>query len=200
MSVPFTYAAIDFETTGSVAGYPVEPWQVGVVMCQPGEEPVFWESYLRIGERPFHPRAPGRHAKIRQKLKQAPSLEECLKDLRRLCVGIPLLAHNCATEINCLKRSLAMERFGPWIDSLTLSRSAWPTLSSHKLEDLLSQLNLEQQIAEKFPDRQAHDALYDAYASSLLLEYLLKQPGWNKVSVDVLMNPDVQGYYRQKRN
>lgn len=190
MSVPFAFAAIDFETTGSVSGYPVEPWQVGVVLCTPGEEPVFWESLLRVGPRPFHPRAPGRHAQLREALARAPSLEECLTELRSLLAGIPLLAHNAATEKKCLQQSLPMERFGPWLDSLKLSRAAWPTLPSHKLEDLLHILNLGPQMQTRFPERAAHDALYDAWGSSLIFSHLLQQPAWAEASLDLLQHPD----------
>ena len=57
-----TFVALDFETTGSVPGYPDEPWQVGgipVVNGRPDAAGLF-ESYLRVDEgRPFNPLAPG---------------------------------------------------------------------------------------------------------------------------------------------
>lgn len=199
MSVPFTFAAIDFETTGAVSGYPVEPWQVGVVLMQPDAPPVYWESLLRVGPRPFHPRAPGRHAKIRDQLEIAPTLEECLGDLRRLCGPCPLLAHNIATEKKCLQDQLPMESWGPWIDSLKLSRAAWPDLPSHKLEDLLTSLNLMGHLNEIFPEREAHDALFDACGSALLFAHLLDQPGWEDVSLKLLMHPDLSGFYQKRR-
>jgi DNA polymerase III epsilon subunit-like protein len=158
MSVPFSFIAIDFETTGSVAGYPVEPWQIGVVAFSPEQEPVVWESLLRIGERPFHPQAPGRHSKLRESLKAAPTLEECLPHLRDLCGVKPLLAHNVATEQKCLQDQVPMEAWGPWLDSLKLSRAAWPTFPSHRLEDILLNLNLTTELGQKFPDREPHRA------------------------------------------
>ena len=199
MSAPFIFAAIDFETTGSVAGFPVEPWQVGVVYFSPGEEPVFWESLLQIGSRPFHPKAPGRHAQIRDELAQAPRLEECLPELRRLCVSCPLLAHNVATEKKCLRQSLPMERFGPWLDTLKLSRAAWPGLPSYKLEDVLASLRVMEKMHEQFPEREAHDALYDAYGSGLILQHLLDQEAWREVSVGLLEHPDQSSWHKRKR-
>ena len=196
MAVRFAYAAIDFETTGSVAGYPVEPWQIGVVRVAPGEEPDCWESLLRIGDRPFHPRAPGRHAAIRDRLERAPILMDRLADLRARCGGIPLVAHNTATERSCL-RGVPMERFGPWIDTLKLARAAWPDLASHKLEDLLTRFGLMETLRRRFPDREPHDALFDAYGSHLLLAFLLAQPGWEAVELEVLVSPDLGGYYRK---
>lgn len=197
MAVLFTYAAIDFETTGSVEGYPVEPWQVGVVRVAPGEKPVCWESLLQIGDRPFHPRAPGRHAILRHELGRAPTLLECLDRLRDHCAGVPLVAHNIATEKNCLGREVPMERFGPWIDTLKLSRAAWPDLASHKLGDLLARFDLLRRVRGAFPKRDAHDALFDAYGSHLLLRFLLEQPGWESAGMEVLVSPDLGGYYRK---
>ncbi len=199
MSIPFTFAAIDFETTGSVAGCPVEPWQVGIVTFTPDEEPVFWESLLKIGSRPFHPRAPGRHSQLREELALAPSLQACLPDLRRLCLSRPMLAHNVATEKKCLQQSLPMEKFGPWIDTLKLSRAAWPNFPSHKLEDVLISLDLMKKMQKQFPDRAAHDALYDAYGSGLILQHLLSQPDWKEVPLRLLEHPDLSGWQKRKR-
>lgn len=199
MSVSFSFAAIDFETTGSVAGYPLEPWQVGVVFITPNAEPVFWESLLRVGPRPFHPQAPGRHAQLRTELEVAPTLEECLTELRQYCGQVPLIAHNCATEKKCLRQSLPMERFGPWMDTLKLSRAAWPGLPSHKLEDVLASLGLTGEMQKQFPEREAHDALYDAYGSALLLQHLLAQEAWTDVSLNLLQNPDQSFWQKRKR-
>lgn len=198
MTVPFPFVAIDFETTGSVAGYPVEPWQIGIAVFSPQEEPVLWESYLKIGDRPFHPRAPGRHAKIRHELSMAPTLEECLPVLRSLCQQHPLLAHNVATEQKCLHDQLPMERWGPWLDSLKICRSAWPGLPSHRLEDILFKLELLPDLHVIFPDREAHDALYDAYGSALILQYLMSQKEWEDVSLELLQNPDLSAWQKRR--
>jgi len=197
MSASFCFAAIDFETTGSVSGYPVEPWQVGVAVIAPDAEPVFWDSLLRIGPRPFHPRAPGRHAALREELAAAPTLMECLESLREYCGGVPMVAHNTATERNCLERGVPMERFGPWIDTLKLCRAAWPDLPSHRLEDLLTRFRLMDRVRAAFPDREPHDALFDAYGSAVLLTHLLGQPGWESVDLEVLTSPDTGAYYRK---
>ncbi|MEX2607844.1 MAG: 3'-5' exonuclease [Kiritimatiellia bacterium] len=199
MSALSTFAAIDFETTGSVAGYPVEPWQVGVVVISAGEEPVYWESLLRVGNRPFHPRAPGRHARIREELEEAPRLQDCLPELRRFCLGRPLVAHNTATEQKCLQAYVPMEPWGPWIDSLKLSRAAWPELPSHRLEDVLRRLDLFNTVQNTFEDREAHDALFDAYGSAVLLQYLLNQPAWSAAGLELLQFPDQTAFYRHRK-
>lgn len=199
MSRLLPFCAIDFETTGSVAGYPVEPWQVGVVRWDLEGAPEFWESLLRVGPRPFHPRAPGRHAVLRGELAQSPSLMDRLPELRRYCGGVPLVAHNIGTERRCLRDAVPMEAFGPWLDTLKLARCAWPEAPSHRLEDLLESLGLAEEVASWLPGREAHDALYDALGSAVLLRHLLAQPEWREVSTRVLMNPDLTGFYRRKR-
>ena len=64
------WTALDFETTGSVKGWPNEPWQIGIVQIEDGVvlPETKWESLFRVGERPFSPRAVGRYAEIREEL------------------------------------------------------------------------------------------------------------------------------------
>jgi hypothetical protein len=44
-------------------------------------------------------------------------------------------------------------------------------------------LGLKQRVDELCPDKEAHDALYDAVASAMLLSHLLEQPGWESVTL-----------------
>jgi len=195
----FAFAAIDFETTGSVSGYPVEPWQLGVVGVSEEGDVTLWESLLRIGERPFHPRASGRHAGIREKLAGAPTLEECLGEIRARCVGAPLVAHNASTEQGVLRLALPLEPFGPWIDTLKLARAAWPGLSSHKLGDLVETFGLADELESQLPGREPHDALYDALASALFLRHVLRQPGWDRADLPTLRHPDQSAWLKCRR-
>ena len=191
--------AIDFETTGSVQGYPVEPWQIGVVSVSVSGELEFWESTLKIGERPFHPKAPGRYAQIRDELSTSPTLEACLPELRKRCSGVPLVAHNAATEKGVFAKALPLESFGPWIDSLKLARTAWPGLDSYALGDLIETFSLGDELNELLPGRSPHDALYDAAASALFLKHLRSQPGWESVDLEVLLHPDQTSWNRRKK-
>lgn len=193
------FTAIDFETTGSVEGYPVEPWQIGLVTVRENGELDCWESWLRIGERPFHPKAPGRHVQVRHHLRQAPTLEACLSRVRERCVGVPLVAHNAATEKKVLSESLPLETFSPWIDTLKLARAAWPGLNSYKLEDLIDTFSLRPALEKLLPGREAHDALYDAAASALFLQHLLAQPGWETVPLEVLCAPDQSAWNNRNK-
>jgi len=181
------FAVIDFETTGAVAGYAVEPWQVGIVRVR--DRRVLeggFESLLRVGERPFNHRAPGRHAQIRAQLAVAPTTDELLGVFSEWLAGVPLVAHNAGTERAVLARLAPLHRFGPWVDTLALVRHAYPALVSKSLEDVAAALGLVPQIQSLCPGRGPHDALYDATACAVLLTHLLALPGWACVTLEAL--------------
>ncbi len=182
------FSVIDFETTGAVAGYPVEPWQIGIVTVDHGrvQADSCFESYLRIGDRPFNPRAPGRHAQIRRELSLAPPPGELWPEISERLAGRALVAHNTGTERAVLGRLAPLHRLGPWVDTLTLTRRSYPALISKALECVIAELHLEQRVAELCPGREAHDALYDALACAVLLEHYLALPGWKSVTLGAL--------------
>ena len=180
---------LDFETTGSVAGWPVEPWQLGLVQLKRGriEPSSAWETLLRVSPgRPFNSRAPGRHAQIRDILAQAPDMADCWAELTPRLIGLPLVAHNVGTERTLLTRFAPLHSFGPWIDTLKLVRHAYPALPSKALEQVIPALGLQTRLEALIPGRAPHDALYDAFASAVLLEYLLSLPGWENLPLHAL--------------
>ena len=181
--------AIDFEGTGAVRGYVDEPWQIGLVQICAGQVNLarMHESFLHVGDRPFNPYAPGRHALVRDALKQAPTLSSLWPDLKPYMHGLPLVAHNIATERRYLTRAFPMHIPAIWLDTLTLSRLAYPALPSYKLEDVLTALALNERVLRLLPGREAHDALYDAVGCAVLFCHLLAQPGWRDATVDDLV-------------
>ena len=182
------FAAVDFETTGAVPGYPVEPWQLGVVrLCNGAVRPEeSFETLLRVGDRPFNPRAPGRHAQLRGRLAEAPPPGELWPALSAWLTGVPIVAHNAGTERSVLTRLAPLHRLGPWIDTLALVRRAYPRLASKALEDVVAALGLAPRVRALCPGREAHDALFDAFACAVLLEHFLGLPGWERVTVEAL--------------
>ena len=178
--------AIDFETTGSVPGFRNEPWQIGLCTLDPDGLSAIDGSWLRIAaDRPFNRYAPGRHAQIRGILADAPSLPDLWPDLAPR-LSLPLVAHNAATERSVLSDAFPIHPFGPWIDTLVLSRLAWPGLPSYALEDLIPRLGLLDELTVLCPAWAPHDARYDAVAAALLLRHILAQPGWDRLSADDL--------------
>ena len=182
------FTVLDFETTGSVPGYAVEPWQVGLVRVRGGRvcPDEAYESLLRIGDRPFNPRAPGRHAMLREVLRDAPALAEVWPDLSGWISGVPLVAHHVGTERSVLRRFAPLHQLGPWVDTLVLVRWAYPSLRSKALADVVDALRLSGRVRELCPDRDAHDALFDAFACAAVLEHLLGLPGWEQITVQAL--------------
>ena len=182
------FAVVDFETTGTVPGFSVEPWQIGIVRVRAGRvcgDEAF-EALVRIGDRPFNPRAPGRHAQLRDRLAAAPAAGDQWPEWALWLTGVPLVAHNAGTERTVLTRLAPLHRLGPWVDTLTLVRRAYPALVSKALEEVAGALGLSERVRSLCPGREAHDALYDAFACAVLLEHLLQLPGWERVTVAAL--------------
>lgn len=184
-----TVVAVDFETTGSVPGYPELPWQIGLVPVR-GGEPDFGgvaEHWLHVpADRPFSPHAPGSWRLRRETLASATALPDLLPDLRGWLLGTTLVAHNAAAERKVLRQAWPLQRPGPWIDTLTLARQAYPDLPAHDLGTVIGALGLAGELAAALPGRAPHDALYDAAACALLLCHLVRQPAWTSVHVEDL--------------
>lgn len=186
---PLSASAIDFETTGSLPGYRSAPWQVGVVPIEGGRiDGNFFESLLDVGNRPFNPHAPGRHAQLREAIAAAPTLGQLWPALSRRLAGRVLVAHNVGTERTVLAAAAPLHVLGPWIDTLVLARLAWPNLPSHALEDLIPILGLSSTVSTWCPDRLPHDACYDAAACAVLLLHVLEQPGWQTLTTADLIS------------
>ena len=179
--------AVDFESTGSVPGYPDEPWQIGLVAVIQGQpDPAgLYETYIRVAsDRPFNPCAPGNWRKIRETIADAKSLPDLLPALGNQLLGLPLIAHNASTEKKFFRKHWPLHRPGPWIDTLKLSRMAFPGLPSYELGEVIKHAGLETEIKSLVPDRTVHDALYDAAACAVLVCHLLRQPAWAELSVE----------------
>ena len=186
----FAFSAIDFETTGAVPGFRNEPWQVGAVRCSAAEHCGVFEaaaeSLLRVDPaRPFNKWAPGRHGSLRREIAAAPSLAEFWPTLAPFLM-LPVAAHNAGTERSILAAGAPLHGKILWIDTLALSRLAWPTAPSHALEDLVGTLGLARELDALCPGRAPHDALYDAYACGLLLRKILEIPSWSGLDAATL--------------
>lgn len=177
-----TLTAIDFETTGTVPGWPSQPWQVGLYRftlpnpdlpptnCGVAEAANLFSSLLRVApDRPFNRFAPGRHALLRHEIASAPTLQELWEEISPWIVDTPLVAHNIGTERTILRAAAPLHRLGPWIDTLALARTMLPRRTSYALEDIAPDMGLTPRIAELATGLAPHDALYDAIACGELL-------------------------------
>ena len=69
-----------------------------------------------------------------------------------------------------------------------------PDLAKYSLGDLIGHFGLQETLKDLHPARQWHDALYDATASALLLEHLIKSLNISNLSLDLLLHPDLTAW------
>lgn len=104
----------------------------------------------------------------------------------------PLAAHNANYEsrltretwafppmVPAFKQEGQLASWGPWIDSMILARRLAPGLSRYRLQTVVEELGLDNELnaitLDRCPEdrRHYHAALFDAIASALILKKLL---------------------------
>ena len=175
-------AAIDFESAGAAPGETDQPVQIGIVRVNSlfGAEEIF-TSYIAC-ERPVRWSAAKVHGITTETLRGAPYFHELWGDLRRLLSGCVVLGHNPSTE----KRFLGVfpgHGFGPWLDTLALTRKALPTLPDHALGTVCDALGITPEVSALVPGKSWHDALYDAAGSLALLRALIRGLGMEQATL-----------------
>jgi DNA polymerase-3 subunit epsilon len=173
--IPF--ASLDFESAGERANEAGVPVQIGIAWMQ-RLDPVpdsFFRSYLRAA-RPVTWSAQQIHGITDRDLADAPDLLSLWPEVKGRLGGRWIVAHGSGTEKRFL-RSFPLHGFGPWVDTLSLSRKVLPGRSSYALSDLVGDLGLEEEVRRYLPDFRWHEALSDALASLLLLRNLIELTG-----------------------
>ena len=171
-----SWAAIDFESAGTVPGETDCPVQVGIVRVEKlfSAEPRLFTSYIAC-HRPVRWSAAKVHGITTATLADAPEFTTLWPELRDLLRGAVVLGHNPATEKRFL-RTFPGHGFGPWVDTLALARQAAPTLPDHSLSCVCDALGITDTVTTLVNDTahsRWHDALYDAAASLQLLRTLV---------------------------
>lgn len=197
-----TITVLDFEGTGVVKGWPDEPWQIGLVQIRGGSiiQQSAYESLLRIGDRPFNRHAPGRHEELRCAMRSAPDLPSLWPVLKTFLEGTVLAAHQASTEKRYLSHAFPLHAPDITLDTLKLTRKVYPGLTSYRLDDLLKRLSLQSRVHQMVPEREPHDALYDAVGCAVLLEHLLSQPGWSSISLEALSQIQMKRHRSSRRH
>ena len=99
-----------------------------------------------------------------EELHRAPPVPETLKAFLDFAGTLPLVAHNAEFDSTFLRNTLEREGLpqlsGPWLDSLLLARTAWPTWESHRLDALSERLGILRDAE--------HRALPDARRAALV--------------------------------
>jgi DNA polymerase III subunit epsilon len=192
------FTAIDFESAGAAPGRTDAPVQIGLAAWSPtlGHGEVFM-SYLRT-DQPVTWAARKVHGIGPEHLADAPALLSLWPELKTRLVGAVVVAHGKGTEKRFL-RTFPGHGFGPWIDTLLLSRAAWPELKDHSLGAVASARGLTEKIETLVPGKRWHDALYDAVASLVLLENLVSSFALEEQPLDLLVTPDTSVWHRMRR-
>ncbi|MCW1921736.1 3'-5' exonuclease [Luteolibacter arcticus] len=192
------FAAIDFESAGAARGRTDVPVQVGLATWSPaaghGER---FMSYL-ASDAPITWSARKVHGIRDEDLHGAPPLLALWPQMKKHLAGAVVVAHGKGTEKRFL-RAFPGHGFGPWVDTLLLSRAAWPDLPDHSLSALCEGCGLAPVLESHHSGGRWHDALYDALASLLLLEHLIAHHDLAGRPLDTLLRPDTATWHRLRR-
>lgn len=184
------FAALDFESAGERPNEAGVPVQIGIAWMT-GLDPdpsSFYGSYLKA-DRPVTWSAQRIHGISDEDLKEAPPLLSLWPEIKERLVGRWIIAHGSGTEKRFL-RAFPMHGFGPWVDTLTLSRKILPGRPSYALSDLAGEFALEADLQKLLPSFRWHEAVSDATASALLLKKLIETAGIEDYPAEVLLLKD----------
>jgi DNA polymerase III epsilon subunit-like protein len=166
--------ALDFETSGAVKNYDEKPIQIGVAIMRAGQiSPAeCWQSNLHLPkEHPINPFAQSIHRLHHEDLVNAPTIYDIWPKLLTTLQNIHCLsAHNIPCERKVLHRTFPLHTFGPWLDTLKISRHYRLCPHGNCLADVLHHQGLYQEAINLSQGRSAHDALFDAIGCLLLLQ------------------------------
>lgn len=163
------YTVFDVETTG-LSPYDDKIIEIAMIRHRPdGSE----QKYHSM----FNPRCdiPARITKLtgisNDDLLGAPFIEDCVEDILLFIDGSPLAAHNANFDMKFLCAALdgsKMQADFTVYDTLEMARRTFPDLPNHKLETLISELNLADHD-------QQHRAADDAECTKKLFEICLSE-------------------------
>lgn len=194
------WAAIDFEGTGSAPGQSDEAVQVGIARLLPGlaaPPQDFFRSYVRPEGR-LTRAASAVHRITDRQLDNAPRLAGLWPEVTARLAGTVVVAHGAGTEKRFL-RAFPFHGFGPWLDTLALSRALLPGLADHSLSAVVNSCGLEGSLRAACPEFDWHDALFDAVACLVLLRHCVEEFALASCVVGQLARADVSSYHRGRR-
>jgi DNA polymerase III subunit epsilon len=186
-------AAVDFESAGVRRGSTEVPVQIGIALMHRLEISESFSSFLYT-DQPITWAARKVHGICPGDLAGAPRLPELWPEVHRLLKNRWLVAHGSATERRFL-RAFPFHGFGPWVDTLKLSRAVWPEKKSFALGDLILDLGLEDDLRKDLPAFRWHDALSDATASLILLRRAVTDAKVSMEKAEILLRPDASQYH-----
>ncbi|MFN0128488.1 MAG: exonuclease domain-containing protein [Verrucomicrobiales bacterium] len=181
------FVAVDFESAGVTRGSTDAPVQIAWAGMRGTEvQPEsFFASYLH-SDSPIAWSAQKVHGISRDDLCGAPTLASLWPRLRSGLAGKVVVAHGAGTEKRFL-RAFPLHGFGPWLDTVVLSRRFLPDLADHSLGSLCDALQLTPEVENLVPDGRWHHALFDAVASLLVLRQIVVELGQEAWPIEDLL-------------
>ena len=116
-------------------------------------------------------------------------------EIKRRLSGNIIVAHGHGTEKRFL-RAFPSHGFGPWVDTLHLSRAAYPSFNNYSLSYLCTQLDLVDEINHSCHLKLEkntitwHDALFDSIASIILLKHIILHFSLQESPISLLTHPN----------
>ena len=199
MIADHTFAAIDFESAGAERGKTDVPVQIGMATWSASHGHADHFTSFIHSDQPITWSAQKVHGISSEDLADAPRLMLLWPKIKNTLSDRIIVAHGHGTEKRYL-RAFPAHGFGPWVDTLLLARAAWPELPSHALGDICEVLQLTKKVNQLIPNKQWHDALYDATASLILLEHLIQTFKLTKSNIETLLHPDTTEWHRLRRS
>lgn len=192
------FTAIDFESAGSEAGQTDSPIQVGTVSWNTRDKITDqWTSYIRT-EQQVTWKAQKIHGITNAELLDAPAFLSLWPAIKQRLESRVIVAHSHGTEKRFL-RAFPGHNFGPWIDTLSLARAAYPEMKKHSLSYLCDSFDLTPSIQKSLPEMQWHHALFDAMGSIALLSHIVTSFDLVHQPLDCLMQPDISRWSELRR-
>lgn len=188
------FSAIDFESAGHRRGGTEVPVQLGMATMECLVINASFQSYLACADG-IAWRARAVHGITDEQIAGAPALPDLWPEISRGLRHAFVVAHGAGTEKRFL-RAFPLHGFGPWIDTLELTRALHPELECHSLGALCDHFGLLPEIASEVDGFRWHDALSDAVASLVLLRFLTSSAGLLDEDALILTRPDTRVYRR----
>lgn len=208
------YAIVDIETTGGSAG--MDRITEIAIVHHNGENVTGHYSTLINPERSISPFISGLTGITNEMVKDAPKFYEVAREIIEWTEGRIFVAHNAHFDYRFIKEefsSLGYTYTRHLLDTVKLSRLAFPGYKSYSLSNLVQQMNI--------PIKNRHRALGDAMATAYLFTMIMESGSFTgssnnflsmnirasslpkSISIDTILNlPEEHGvyYFRNEQN